>query len=414
MKTLNLFTYDYPSQGNDHFFIEDEIKMLSEIFDKVNIIPLKWDSQFKENFIKKKNLNYDFSLSQNLFQIKNIIKIFFNLILCKILWNELFNIKKKNLLKKIKMILKERILAENINLWVKDKKKPSKYEIFYSYWANHTLLSFYFLKKKNNIFHCFARTLGSDLNGFIPKDDFVAFKKLKFKMLDFLIILNEGQRKKLKKEKLINDEKIIKCYQGVNLQTFDKIQNSDMTIHILSCGQLVHIKNTLEIINFIEKFNQLAKDYKIIYTCIGSGPELIKVKKAAQLKLKYIKFNLIEKVPNLIEFIKNNKIDFYINLSLSEGMSFAVMEAMSLGIPIICSNIPGNTEIINNQNGYVLNSLNSSKIEKIILDIINDYKNITFYEKKKIKTIDFVKRKLDRKIVLNQMKNILINKFLLN
>ena len=50
MKILNLFTYDYPAEGNDHFFIEDEIRMLSETFDYINIIPLKWDSKFKENF----------------------------------------------------------------------------------------------------------------------------------------------------------------------------------------------------------------------------------------------------------------------------------------------------------------------------------------------------------------------------
>ena len=42
MKILNLFTYDYPAEGNDHFFfIEDEIQMLSETFDYINIIPLK-------------------------------------------------------------------------------------------------------------------------------------------------------------------------------------------------------------------------------------------------------------------------------------------------------------------------------------------------------------------------------------
>ena len=46
MKILNL-TYDYPAEGNDHFFIEDEIQMLSETFDYINIIPLKWDSKYK-------------------------------------------------------------------------------------------------------------------------------------------------------------------------------------------------------------------------------------------------------------------------------------------------------------------------------------------------------------------------------
>ena len=37
MRVLNLFTYDYPFEGNDQNFIEDEIKMLSTLFDKINI-----------------------------------------------------------------------------------------------------------------------------------------------------------------------------------------------------------------------------------------------------------------------------------------------------------------------------------------------------------------------------------------
>ena len=87
------------------------------------------------------------------------------------------------------------------------------------------------------------------LNGFIPNDNFVAFKKLKFQMLDFLIVLNEGQREKLKTEKLINDDKVIKCYQGINLQTLQRSTNV-IKIHILSCGQLVHVKNTANFRSF--------------------------------------------------------------------------------------------------------------------------------------------------------------------
>ena len=41
MKTINIFTYDYPFEGNDHRFIEDELMMISSIFDKVNVIPIK-------------------------------------------------------------------------------------------------------------------------------------------------------------------------------------------------------------------------------------------------------------------------------------------------------------------------------------------------------------------------------------
>jgi glycosyltransferase involved in cell wall biosynthesis len=413
MKILNLFTYDYPTEGNDHFFIEDEIRMLSETFDYINIIPLKWDSKFKENYINRENLNYDFSLSQNLFQIKTIIKILFKIIFCKILWHEIFNIKKK-FLKKVSIILKERILAENTYLWVKNKKKeiPNK-EIFYSYWSNHTLLSFYLLKRENIINKCFARTLGSDLNGFIPNDDFVAFKKLKFQMLDFLIILNEGQREKLKTEKLINDDKVIKCYQGINLQIFKEKQKLDKKIHILSCGQLIYVKNTLQIVNFIQAFSKEAKDYEIIYTCIGNGPDFVNVKKAAELKLKQIKFNLIEKVPNLIDFLKKNQIDLYINLSRSEGMSFAVMEAMSFSIPIICSKIPGNTEIVNNSNGYVLHSYENVDINNLIKNILDDLKSNNFNQKRTL-TFKTIREKIDRNIAIRDMRNLLSKKYLLD
>ena len=51
-------------------------------------------------------------------------------------------------------------------------------------------------------------------------------------------------------------------------------------------------------------------------------------------------------------------------------------------------------------------------MQKIITDIKQDLENKTFYKKKT--KINFVKNRLDRKIVLQQMKNILVNKLSLN
>ena len=51
MNTLNFFVYDYPAKGNDSPFIEDEILLLSKIFKKVNIIPLKMVSVGVDEFI---------------------------------------------------------------------------------------------------------------------------------------------------------------------------------------------------------------------------------------------------------------------------------------------------------------------------------------------------------------------------
>ena len=67
---------------------------------------------------------------------------------CKYLWLELTKIKGKNYFIKVKMVIKERILAENLLLWaLKNKNIDLTKNIFYSYWSNYTLLSFYLLKK---------------------------------------------------------------------------------------------------------------------------------------------------------------------------------------------------------------------------------------------------------------------------
>ena len=49
MKVLNFFTYDYPFEGNDQNFIEDELVMLSTLFDKINVIPIKNKGKFSKS-----------------------------------------------------------------------------------------------------------------------------------------------------------------------------------------------------------------------------------------------------------------------------------------------------------------------------------------------------------------------------
>ena len=61
------------------------------------------------------------------------------------------------------------------------------------------------------------------------------------------------------------------------------------------------------------------------------------------------------------------------------------MEALSCSIPIICSNIPGNIEIINKKNGYILDELSNDNYISISKIIRNDYLNKKKYIKKKRK-----------------------------
>lgn len=128
---------------------------------------------------------------------------------------------------------------------------------------------------------------------------------------------------------------------------FEKIEitkrNNKNIIKIISTGRLVPFKNIVMGIKVIKKI--IDEGYEIDYTIIGDGPEKNRLKKLVK--------NLdIEKNVNFIGQLDRNKVleylknsDIYLFPSLREGGSWALMEAMSSGLPVICFNWTGSGEI---------------------------------------------------------------------
>ena len=77
---------------------------------------------------------------------------------------------------------------------------------------------------------------------------------------------------------------------------------------------------------------------------------------------------------NMIKLILINS-DYLILPSSVEGLPFTVLEAMSLGIPCICSNINGINELINHENGFLFDLNNYLKYKNNIDNwkILDDY-----------------------------------------
>ena len=134
------------------------------------------------------------------------------------------------------------------------------------------------------------------------------FINIKYKKLKFILTLNYGQQQKLLNEKLIKKHKIIKCYQGMPVQTSGSIINKDKSkITFLSCGSLIHVKNTKQIIEFLSYFSKKERNIEIFYICIGKGnleDEIFKLKKNVPANLN---ISFIKSVPNLVNYIKKKK-----------------------------------------------------------------------------------------------------------
>ena len=96
--------------------------------------------------------------------------------------------------------------------------------------------------------------------------------------------------------------------------------------------------------------------------------------------------------------------------SYSEGMSKSIMEAISSGRPIICSNISGCREmVVNNFNGFLVKPKSTSSIYQAL----KKFQNLKFEDKIKFgKNSRYLaeKNRFDEKYVvshyLNQIKNV--------
>jgi glycosyltransferase involved in cell wall biosynthesis len=65
-------------------------------------------------------------------------------------------------------------------------------------------------------------------------------------------------------------------------------------------------------------------------------------------------------------------MDIYIQLSLNEGLSLSILEAMMAGKPVVATDVGGNSEIIKNEvNGLLITDVSTNNIVKATLRLIN-------------------------------------------
>ena len=126
--------------------------------------------------------------------------------------------------------------------------------------------------------------------------------------------------------------------------------------HLLSCSRVEPIKRVELIADALSSMESL--DVIITWTHIGDGSCFEKLKtRIATLNInENIEIKLLGDLApvEVQDYYKENHIDFFINVSLSEGLPVSIMEAHSYGVPVIATNVGGTGEIVNSSNGVVI------------------------------------------------------------
>lgn len=103
----------------------------------------------------------------------------------------------------------------------------------------------------------------------------------------------------------------------------------------------------------------------------GDGDTLEGLKKiAASQHIPDVVFPGMLSEPAIIQVLKAT--DIYVHSTLSETMSTAIMQALSCGLPVIASDIPGVNNLVSNENGMLFPEKNINVLTDKMIRLIND------------------------------------------
>ncbi len=183
----------------------------------------------------------------------------------------------------------------------------------------------------------------------LPSLNIIDIEKKEYDLSDYICVPSEFAKKTFLK-KGYNSNKIVKIAYGVNLKNFNifgKVEKRE-NFNIICTGSLSVRKG---VIYLIKAFNELKiKNSNLIF--VGDMEKSLE-------KILYPYLNENIKIFKSVD--QNSLKNFYINsnvyvtCSIEEGLSMVQLQAMACGLPVICTENSGGTEIIDDGiNGFIL------------------------------------------------------------
>lgn len=151
------------------------------------------------------------------------------------------------------------------------------------------------------------------------------------------------------------------------VEEIESYKKSPRTKIFITIARIVPVKN-LELM--VTAFKQLAEKHDIVLIIIGHDPasdqeELIKLKKIASGNIVFLGSRL-----NATDYLAF--ADAFCMSSISEALPITLIEAISVGVPVLSTNVGGIPEVIvNGLNGFLSKDLSVANYAKLITDFLS-------------------------------------------
>lgn len=192
-------------------------------------------------------------------------------------------------------------------------------------------------------------------------------------------------------------------YSNLNIQ--EKRKNTRLELDILCqdmvgiyCGRITDGKGLIYLMDaFIMMKDNWPEEFKFIF--VGDGEEIETLKKIVITEHLDGKIKFVGAVQDVPKYL--SAADFFVLPSLYENHSIALLEALSMKLPIITTNVGGNAEIVRDEiEGLLCQPASSKELYDALNKMINDKSSFSRYKENILKNdyIQFSNYEVDKQL----------------
>ena len=208
-----------------------------------------------------------------------------------------------------------------------------------------------------------------NLDPIIPSENTINKEIEEYQIADYISVPSEFVKKTFIMHG-IKEKKIIKIPYGVDLNEFNynsSLKKTNKKFKIISVGTVSIRKGSHYLIKAFTGLN--LEDAELVF--VGNIEHDFKELLKKFHNLKNIKFIKKQKQKDLKIFY--NESDIFVQCSLEEGLAVVQAQAMACGLPVICTENTGGSEIVDdNINGFIIPIKDIQTLKQRLLTLYND------------------------------------------
>lgn len=347
--------FPYVADGGEVMFVEPELKVLATEQLHLTVAPVR---QYGEMLSVPEGVSVDLSLGQRLAQssLTLLVSFIFGCFTSRhdrYLFTEIvrsFSLGRRAFVRALSWACG----ASQTRRWLESKLSDDGVGI-YTYWNTAHTVGCAQLLDRDRLLAVVTRVHGYDLYVERHSPQYIPFREFLLSSITRVFSISQAGVAYLLNNYRVR-ERVVLARLGTDDPGFRCQPSDDGAIRIVSCSFVVPVKRLELVVSVVAELRRREPEKTFIWTHIGGGGYFDDFKKFAVARLGSEGFQLTGHLDNsqVLEFYKNNPVDLFINLSESEGIPVSMMEASSVGVPIVATDVGGVSEIVTSKNGCLV------------------------------------------------------------